>query len=247
MKTLSVEAQAYSNVDTRPLTFSVAQVLVAVGLFYWNPVTSAWQPTVPTFNRGLLGGVRFRVTNSTGYPLYIRVESDVKKPDASSTRYVGPTYSVPTGTTQDWDLGFTADQVGTWQHNVGVYTGLTLATMNLTISQGWTNAAIVLAAAAGTISAYEFQNPATGAWQSIAPSYIVGQTLNLRAWGRNDSGASVTARMDAVVTNPAGAVSTITGPEYSLASGATSLWSFSKLLDQAGAWSVTLILYLNLP
>ncbi|MDP3064282.1 MAG: hypothetical protein Q8O40_13890 [Chloroflexota bacterium] len=96
--------------------------------------------------------------------------------------------------------------------------------------------------AAGAITSYEFQNPATGAWEATAPSYVVGQTLNLRAYARNDSGASMRARVDAQVTNPAGAVSTITGTVVLQAAGETGYWEFSIPLNLAGTWSATLIL-----
>ncbi|MDP2952411.1 MAG: hypothetical protein Q8O76_03745 [Chloroflexota bacterium] len=212
-------------------------------LFYLNPVTSAWQSTPPTFSRGLQGGVRFRVTNNTGYLAYVRVESDRKKPDGTTTRYIGATASINAGVTRDWDMTFTADQAGTWQHTVAVYAGLTTGDMTLVASQGLTTAAIVTAAAAGAITGNWFQNPATGIWQETAPSYLVGQMLYLRGYAQNLSWASKRARMDAHVTNPAGAVSTITGIVATQAAGEIGYWEFSTPLNLQGTWSITLILY----
>ncbi len=241
MQALTVRTQAYTQVGARALTFSVGEVVV--GLSYWNPTTGAFQSSPPGLTLGQTGIVRFLVTNNTGSTLYIRSEADIRKPDGSSSRQVGETLSVAAGASQEWGFFFTADQVGTWQHNVAVYAGLTLETMSLTVSQGWTNAAVVTAVAAGAITNHEFQNPASGAWQTTAPSYIVGDTLNLRAYARNDSGASMRARVDAVVTNPAGTVTTFTGAVALQAAGETGYWAFSNLLYDAGTWSISLRLY----
>jgi len=239
-----MQALAYKQVGTQALQFSVQQVSYSVTLFYWNPVTGAWQSTVPTFSIGQQGGVRVRVTNNLGFSWYYRVDMSTRRPDGSSLGIVtGTVRSLAAGGQSDWDFMFTADQVGTWQHNLGLYSGDSPTTLTMLLSQGWTNAAIVQAVAAGTVTGYEFQNPQTGAWQTSAPTLYVGQTLYLKGYGRNDSGASMRARMDAEVTKPSGSVSTITGAVATQAAGELGWWTFTISLDEVGTWSVELVLY----
>lgn len=231
------------TLDTQQRTFSVAQVTVAATVTYYNPATGTFQSSPPTLNRNTTLTVRVRVSNNSGYSLYIRPEVTFRKPDASTVPQVASTVVVSAGSYQEWDFSIIADQVGTWQHNLAVYTGLYADAMSLTISQGWTTAATVQAVAMGTVTGVEYQDPSTGAWQSTAPAYLVGHTLAVRAWGRNDSGVPMTARMDMEVKDPDNVTTTLTGSVVVQAVGELGSWSFTKALDKAGTWSLTFKLY----
>ena len=240
---MTLKTLAYEEVDTEPVfQFTVLEVSLTVSLQYWNPVTG-WQDDPPSFNLGLSGGVRVAVTNNMGASLYIRAEAAIRRPDGSYTSLVGERILLAPGNTGYWEFTFTADQTGTWQHNLGVYSGTHPDYMSLTVSQGWTDAAYTAVAAAGTITLHGFWNPSTGTWQATPPALYVGETLQLRGHARNDSGAQMRARMDAIVTDPSGNATTLSGAETTMAAGEQGTWTFSIDLDEAGIWTVVLVLY----
>ena len=250
-----MKALAYKEVDTQPgIQFSVQQVSMSIVLAYWNPVTGAWQSTPPTFAVGLEGGVRFRITNNLSVNYYFRGEASIKRPDGSSYSLAGVNRPLAPGASSNWEFMFTTNQAGTWQHNVAVYTGMSPTYMSLAFTQGWTDAAYTMIAAAGTITGYQFQNPETGLWQTTAPSLYIGQTLSFRGSARNDSGALMRARMDIKAIGPDGKIRTPRsnaqgemvseiGAVTTQADGEEGYWTFSVYLDEVGTWTVELIFY----
>ena len=232
-----------TTVDTWAAQISVAEVTLSAEVTYLDPATGQYQATPPSVNIGGQIAVKVRVSNNSGYSLWTRADLTFRKPDGTLVPITGPTVLIDTGYFFDTYFTATADQVGTWQHNLGVYAGLRQDAMSLTISRGWTTAATVVAVPAGTITSVEFQDPVTGAWSASAPAYIVGHTMGVRAYAHNESGVPMTARMDLVVTDPDGVETTYTGSEVSQAVDETGYWTFSVPLDKAGTWSLTFKLY----
>jgi len=183
------------------------------------------------------------MTNTSGYTLWMRPEVRFRRPDGTTLGIVGFDNQVASGSYSEQDFFITADQVGTYQHNLAVYVGMWQDAMSLTISWPWTNAAIVAAVAMGTITAVQYRHPTTGAWGTTAPAYVVGHTLEVRALGCNESGVPMTAWIDLDITDPDGTKTTLTHDPVEQPAGETWTWPFTRELNKVGTWSLAFKYY----